>query len=77
METPTLAPQIISTKRPQTQQSLVLHRKVLKKGSYYLECNMISQPAQTARIITTFGCTPTVQPQYVWLYNFYNEAHIP
>ena len=50
----------------QIQQSLALHRKVLKEDSYNIEHNMIPKPALEAQVPKPFGYTFPVLTQYSW-----------
>ena len=51
------------------QQSLALHRKVLKDGSSNFERNAIPQPAYETPVTTKFDYASPIQPQYPWSYN--------
>ena len=48
----------------QIQQSLALHRKVVKEGSSNIERNTIPQPAYEAPDTTQFGYASPIQCQY-------------
>ena len=53
----------------QIQQSLTLHRKVLKKGSSNFERNITPQQAYEAPDTTRFGYAFPTQCRYPWPYN--------